>query len=85
METGQPSLVTVETVASHPKRPLIAAGYENGMLIIANIGSRDELVIKTEGDGAITSLRWSKDDGYLAFGTDRGFVAIVELPEQRFK
>lgn len=85
VETGKPSLVAVEAVASHPKRPLIAAGYENGMLIIATVGSRDELVIKTEGGGAITELEWSGDGGYLAVGTDRGLAAIVELPPQLFK
>lgn len=85
LETGKPSLVAVEAVASHPKRPLIAAGYENGMLIIAHIGSKDELVIKTEGDGAVTALAWSKDGGYLALGSDRGLAAIVELPTQLFK
>ncbi len=85
LETGKPSLVAIEAVTSHPERPLIAAGYENGMLIITTIGSRDELIIKTEGDGAITGLTWSKDGSYLAFGSDRGLAAIVELPPQLFK
>ncbi len=85
METGKPSLVAIEAVASHPERPLVAAGYENGMLILATIGSKDELILKTEGDGAITSLEWSKDGGYLALGSDHGLAAIVELPPQLFK
>lgn len=85
LETGKPSLIAIEAVASHPSQPLVAAGYENGMLIITKIGSKDELIIKTEGDGAITSLDWSKNGGYLALGSDRGLAAIVELPEQLFK
>jgi WD40 repeat protein len=85
LETGKPSLVAVEAVAAHPTRPLIAAGYENGMLILAHIGSRDEMVIKTEGGGGITCLAWSKGGGHLAVGSDRGLTALIELPPQLFK
>ena len=85
LETGKASLVAVFSIAAHPERPLIAAGYENGMVIIAQLGKRDELVIKTEGQGAITKIAWSADGGYLALGSDRGLAALVELPSQLFK
>ncbi|MGI9491647.1 MAG: WD40 repeat domain-containing protein [Geminicoccaceae bacterium] len=85
LETGKPSLVTVESITTHPTRPLIAAGYENGMVIITQFGRSDELVIKTEGQGAVTKIAWSQDGGYLALGSDRGHAALVELPAQLFK
>lgn len=85
LDTGKPSLVAVETVTPHPTRPLVAAGYENGMLIIAQIGKSDELVLKTEGQGAITALAWSKDGGCIAIGSDRGLASLIELPPQMFK
>jgi WD40 repeat protein len=85
LETGKASLVAVESIAAHPERPLIAAGYENGMVIIAQLGKRDELVIKTEGQGAMTKIAWSADGGYLALGSDRGLAALIELPSQLFK
>jgi WD40 repeat protein len=85
LETGKPSLVTIEAIAAHPTRPLVAAGYENGMVIITELGKQDELVIKTEGQGAVSSIAWSKDGGYLALGSNRGLAAIVELPTQLFK
>ena len=85
LDTGKPSLATVEAICSHPNRPLIAAGHENGMLIITQIGKPDEMVIKTEGQGAIGTIRWSGDAGYVALGSSQGVVAIVELPSQMFK
>ncbi|MGI9501297.1 MAG: WD40 repeat domain-containing protein [Geminicoccaceae bacterium] len=85
LETGKPSLVAVEAVTAHPARPLIAAGYENGMLIIAQQGKQDELVIKTEGQGAITAAQWSKNADHIAIGSDQGLGAIIELPPQLFK
>ncbi|MGI9434953.1 MAG: WD40 repeat domain-containing protein, partial [Geminicoccaceae bacterium] len=85
LETGKPSLVTVEALAVHPKRPLIAAGYESGMLIITELGKRDELMIRAEGGGAITRIAWSRCGSFLALGSEGGLAAIVELPAQLFK
>jgi WD40 repeat protein len=85
LDTAKPSLAAVEAVCSHPARPLIAAGYENGMLLITQIGKLDELLIKTEGQGAIGAIRWSSNSGYLALGSSHGLAAVVELPSQMFK
>lgn len=85
LNTGKPSLAAIEAIAPHPSRPLVAAGYENGMLIIAAIGKQDELIIKTEGQGAITAVKWSKDTNHIAMGSDQGLAAIIELPQQLFK
>ena len=85
LDTGKPGLAAIETIALHPSRPLVAAGYENGMLIIAQIGKPDELVLKAEGQGAITSLKWSDDAGFIAIGSNQGLASIVELPPQIFR
>jgi len=85
LDTGKPSLAAVEAIALHPNRPLIAAGYENGMLIITQVGKQDELVIKTEGQGALVAAQWSRDAGFVAIGSDQGLATIIELPQQLFK
>lgn len=85
LDTGKPGLATVEALAIHPTRPLIAAGYENGMLIITQVGRQDELVIKAEGLGSISSVKWSHDAGSIAIGSRRGLATIIELPLQLFK
>jgi len=85
LESGKPSLAAVEALACHPTRALIAAGYENGMLIIAQLSKSDELVIKTEGQGANGSLQWSHDAGYIAIGSSKGLAAMIELPKQILK
>ena len=84
-DTGKPSLAAVEAVHTHPSRPLIAAGYENGMVIIVQTGEQDELILKNEGLGAIAAIRWSNAAGYIAIGSDQGLAALVELPAQIFK
>ena len=84
LETGRAGLVPVETVAAHPTKKLIAAGYANGRIIVAQIGSRDELLVKPLGS-AVTALAWSGDGRHLAMGTVDGTAAIVTFPAQMFK
>ncbi|WP_292323597.1 WD40 repeat domain-containing protein [Mesorhizobium sp.] len=84
LETGRPGLVPVETVEAHPERKIIAAGYANGRLTVAQIGSRDELVVKPSGS-AITALAWSGDGQHLAAGMMDGTAAIITFPALLFK
>jgi WD40 repeat protein len=85
LATGRARFVPVETVDMHPERPLVAAGYGDGMVAVARIGDSDELVVKPPGRGAIHVLRWSRDGQHLVFGTSDGEAAIVTFPSHIFK
>jgi WD40 repeat protein len=82
--TGQPGLVVVEAVAAHPTLPLVAAGYANGQVIVARVGSRDELLLRQDG-AAVTCLAFSPDGRHLAIGDAAGTAAIASFPPQMFK
>ncbi len=82
--TGQPGLVTVEAVAAHPLRPIVAAGYANGQVILSEIGKRDELLLRQAG-GAVTCLGFSPDGRHLAIGDADGQIAISTFPDRMFK
>ena len=84
LETGRAGLVLVEAVAAHPEKKLIAAGYANGRITIAQIGGRDELLVRPLGS-AVTALAWSGDGRHLAMGSVDGTAAIVTFPAQMFK
>jgi WD40 repeat protein len=84
LETGRAGLVLVEAVAAHPEKKLIAAGYANGRITIAQIGARDELLVRPLGS-AVTALAWSGDGRQLAMGSVDGTAAIVTFPAQMFK
>jgi WD40 repeat protein len=84
LETGRTGLVLVEMVAAHPQKKLIAAGYANGRITIAQIGARDELLVRALGS-AVTALAWSGDGRHLAVGSADGAAAIVTFPAQMFK
>ncbi|HQT72741.1 MAG TPA: hypothetical protein PLX84_02285 [Acidiphilium sp.] len=82
--SGRAGLVGVESVAAHPKRPLAAAGYANGQILLVQIGERDELLVRPEGC-AVTALGWSEDGHHLAAAGADGMVSIVTFPERMFK
>ena len=84
LETGRAGLVLVETVAAHPQKTLIAAGYANGRITIAKVGARDELLVRPLGS-AVTALAWSGDGRHLAVGAVDGNAAIVTFPAKMFK
>lgn len=82
--TGRPGLVLVDAVAAHPKKALVAAGYANGQIVIAEVGARDEMLVRSSG-GVVTALAWSADGTHLALGDASGTAAIVTFPHQMFK
>ena len=85
LETGRAGLVPVSAVASHPTKNLVAAGYDNGFITIAQIGGRDEMILNNEDRGAINQLAWSRDGKCIAASTDKGHAALISLPPQMFK
>jgi WD40 repeat protein len=85
VKTGRLRPVTVTAVGLHPRKPLVAAGYADGLVVVAQIGGDDELLVKGPGHGAVRALDWSHDGEGLGLGTDEGHAAIVALPAYLFK
>jgi WD40 repeat protein len=66
-------------VACHPKDELVAGGFEDGLVVIAEIGASRILPVAPPGHGPVTTLAWSADGTRLAMGMEKGFAAIVDL------
>ncbi|MGJ7036802.1 WD40 repeat protein [Shinella sp. BE166] len=84
LATGRAGFVMVEAVAAHPAKALVAAGYANGRIAVAEIGSPEELTIRDIG-GPVTALQWSAGGRYLAAGDALGNAAIITFPNEIFK
>lgn len=83
LQSGRPSLVPVEWVAAHPSRPLAAAGLVNGQVVVAPLGSGDELPVKPIG-ASLTVLGWAPN-GALVLADAGGEFAILGFPSRLFK
>lgn len=83
--TGRPGLVLVDRVAACPTRNLVAVGYANGLVSLAEPGRPDEILLRGDTGCAVTALGWSSDGRMLAIGGQDGSAALIEFPAEMFK
>jgi WD40 repeat protein len=58
---------------------VVAAGFDSGLAVIADITKEKLLPICAPGRGAVTALAWNASGSHLALGTDQGFCAMVDF------
>jgi WD40 repeat protein len=75
--------VNCTVVACNPKEELVAGGFEDGLVVIADIGSSRILPVSPPGNGPVTALAWSPDGTRLALGTENGFAAMVDFAKRQ--
>jgi WD40 repeat protein len=72
----------VSHVATHPKAPVVALGYDDGCILIARLSDGAEILGRPAVPGGpITALAWDVIGARLAFGTEDGGAGIVTLPD----
>lgn len=69
-------------VAAHPRDEMVAGGFTDGLVVLADINSSRVLPVAPPGRGPVSALVWSPDGSQLAFGTEKGFAAIVDLAKR---
>jgi WD40 repeat protein len=72
----------LKRVACHPNLEAVAAGFEDGMVLMADIARATILPIAGPGRGAISALAWNASGSHLAFGTESGFAATIDFSNQ---
>jgi len=69
-------------VASHPRDDLVAGGFNDGLVVVADISSSRVLPIAPPEHGPVSALGWSPDGAFLAFGTESGYAAILDFSKR---
>ena len=69
-------------VACHPVDEVVAAGYADGSVMLAEIATKRVLPVAPAGHGRVSALAWSGDGAWLAFGTEQGFAALVDCAKR---
>ena len=74
--------VRVARVAFHPQAPVLAVGYEDGMILLVRLADASELLVRRSAPGgaAVTALAWDKGGRRLAFGAADGQAGVLALP-----
>ena len=74
-----PLQARVSVVACHPKNDVVAAGYEDGAVLLVRIADGAEVLARRPGDAPISALAWNAGGSTLAFATEAGDAGVVEL------
>ena len=69
----------VEIVACHPKDPIVAVGYADGIVLFTRIQDGAEILVKKPGNAPVSALAWSGDGRFLCFGTEDGEAGVLDL------
>jgi WD40 repeat protein len=79
LELAQITDIICTQVAFHPQHDIVAAGYADGTVVMADIGGERVLQVKAPGDGEVSALCWNPQGTLLAFGTSEGLAGVVDL------
>jgi WD40 repeat protein len=74
-----PLQARVSMVACHPKQPVVATGYADGMVLLVRAQDGAEVVARRPGGAPVTALAWDHASERLGFGTEDGEAGIVSL------
>jgi WD40 repeat protein len=66
-------------VACHPAMDMVAGGFADGLVVVADITSSRILPVAPAENGAVTTLAWSPSGAWLGVGTETGFAALVDF------
>ncbi|HEX3572993.1 MAG TPA: WD40 repeat domain-containing protein [Rhodopila sp.] len=69
-------------VACNPKNEIVAGGFTDGLVVVADIESSRILPVVPPGHGPVSSLVWSQDSTQLAVGTETGFAALIDFAKR---
>jgi WD40 repeat protein len=74
-----PAECKVTAVACHPSRDVIAAGYEDGLILLVRLSDGAEILAREPAGSPISALAWNAAGALLAFGTEEGDAGIVDV------
>jgi WD40 repeat protein len=69
-------------VACNPNNLVVAGGFADGLVVVADIDSSRILPVVPPDHGPISSLAWSPNGVLLAVGTETGFAALIDFSKR---
>lgn len=69
----------VTRVATHPRDGIVAAGYNNGTVLIGSIDHGNAWIGRPPGGGAVTTLCWPGKGESVVAGCENGSLSLLRL------
>lgn len=74
-----PAQARVSGVACHPKQPIAAVGYADGMVLLVRLDDGAEILVKRPGESPVSAIGWDATGARLAFGTEGGEGSLLTV------
>ncbi len=74
--------VLCTTVACHPSQEIVAAGFDDGLVLIAEVASGRVVPVAAPRGSGVSALAWNGTGSHLAFGTEGGFAGLIDLSKR---
>lgn len=74
-----PLQARVTMVACHPKSDIMAAGYNNGTVLMVRLEDGAEILVRKNAGTAISALAWNDRGTLLAIAAEDGDGGLLEL------
>lgn len=69
-------------VACHPQHEVVAAGFGDGLVLMAEVASGKVVPVAPPTGSPVSALAWSPNGAGLAFGTEEGRAGLVDLAKR---
>jgi len=69
-------------VACNPNNLVVAGGFADGLVVVADIESSRILPVVPPEHGPVSALAWSPNGVLLAVGTETGFTALIDFAKR---
>ncbi len=79
VELAPISGVICTRVEFHPQHEIVAAGYADGTVLIAEVGSKRVMPVSTRQEAAVSALCFAPGGGTLAYGNEAGSMTLVNF------
>ncbi|HEY7997379.1 MAG TPA: WD40 repeat domain-containing protein [Pseudolabrys sp.] len=73
------SKARVSVIACHPRQPVVAVGYADGVVTLVRIDDGALILVKQEGAAPVSALGWDDVGQTLAFGTEAGEAGALSF------
>ena len=74
-----PLQARVTAVACHPKQDIVAAGYDDGTVLMVRLDDGAEILVRRRGAMPVSALAWNGKGTVLALATEDGDAGLLEL------
>src|SRR5665213_4476915 len=73
------SQARVSVIACHPRQPVVAVGYADGVVVLVRIDDGALILVKGEGTSPVSAFGWAASGQILAFGTEEGEAGALSF------